>query len=146
MSTVVVVPAAPKVSFFAKVEGLLKKLFGSTTWEQTALTTLKVASPLIQGLVGLLAGENASVEATQILNEIKTDLAASIVMIQHIQTDTAPGGTAAVSAILNDASSNLSAFLAAGHIKNPQKVAQATQMVTMIVGSLQAVIALLPTK
>lgn len=131
------------MSFFSGIEKFFKKVFGSTTWEKTASTTLALIGPLTEEIVTIAAGEAAGVEVTSIVREVQSDLA--------LVAGVVSGGSPASPSLLNAASSslqsvksNLSGLLAAGHIKDPAKLQQVTGIVNTIIGEVSAILSAMP--
>jgi len=133
------------MSFFKGIESFFKKLFGSTNWEKTASTTLALVGPLTEEIVALSAGEPAAAEVQSIITEVQSDLAlVSGVVSGATPASASPSLISTATNSLNSVKSNLSGLLAAGHIKDPAKVAQVTGLVNTIVGEVEAILSAMP--
>jgi hypothetical protein len=131
------------IRMFKKIGSFFNKLFNNApSWSQKASTAITLVAPLTNTLVALADGEEAAAQATSIVHEVQSDLAAASSLLSEAHgTATAPAG---LSSILQGVTDNLSALLAAGHIKNPNTVTKVTAVVNTIAGEISAVIASLP--
>lgn len=132
-------------SFFSKIGHFFGKLFGAApSWSQKASTTITLVAPLTNTIIALAAGEEAAKEATAVVHEVQADLAAASHLLSeaHGSSEYSAGLTSVLEAVNN----NLGALLAAGHIKNPEKVTKVTAIVNTITGEISAVIGALPKK
>ena len=127
------------MSFFGKIENVFKKLFGQAPSAlQKAQSVISYVAPLVKGIMQAVAPEDAAT-AGNVIGEITTDLATASTLISqsHTATDQATALTS-VSNALGSVNTNLSALLAADHIKNPDTIAKITPLVGIATGELQA--------
>lgn len=132
-------------TFFQRIGAFFKKVFANSTVENEIITAMKVAGPMIAGVVGMCEGEAAQAEITSVVNEVVTDFAAACTLTQEVQAGTAPGGMASVQNILQDAQSNLGTLLTAGHIKNTATLQKVSITVNSVIGSIQGLLSSLST-
>lgn len=128
---------------FHKIGAFFTRLFNSApSWSQKASTAIKYVAPLTNTLVTLAAGEAEAEEYGRIVSEVQNDLAlASAVLSEAHGTSVAP---ASLNTALEAVNTNLDSLLAAGHVKNPEKVAKIEAIVKTITGEIEAVISSLP--
>lgn len=138
-------PAAPKTSFFKKVEAFFKKVFTSTKWETTASSTLLIVGPLLQTVITLLAGAPAGSAVGGILADIQTDLGAAKAFIDDANLTGATSSRAAAVNLLNSVKTNLPQLLAAAEVKNSGKQAEITSIVNTITGELGEILSAAPS-
>ena len=134
------------VGFFESVGKEFAKLFGkSSTFEQTAVSTIKYIAPLVETILTLTAGGPASEVATKIINAIESDLTTVSAVVKGAQA--APGSTAAVTVqtALTSVQSNLSEILTDADIKNSAKITEITTTVNLIRGEIGALLSGLST-
>ena len=62
-------------TFFDKVGSVLKKLFGSASFEQTVQSVITYAAPLLETIVGLAAGSPAATAVAAVVSTVQSDLA-----------------------------------------------------------------------
>ena len=129
---------------FKKIGSFFSKLFNNApSWSQKASTAITLVAPLTNTLVALADGEEEAAQATSIVHEVQSDLAAASSLLSEAHgTPLAPAG---LKSILQAVTDNLSALLAAGHIKNPDKVTKVKVVVGTITGEISAVLSSLPT-
>jgi hypothetical protein len=130
-------------SFFASAEDWFEKIFGHTTWQQTASTTIALSAPLVESLVAVTAGEADSAKVQEVVNEVQTDLATVAQLIKQSQGGTNTFQT--IANILNSVKNNLSGLLAAGHIKDQATLEKVTGIVNTVLGELVAILGSIPT-
>lgn len=128
---------------FKKIGNFFSKLFNSApSWSQKASTAITLIAPLTNTLVALADGEEAAAQATSIVHEVQSDLAAAASLLSEAHGNaTAPAG---LTSVLQAVTDNLSSLLAAGHIKNPEKVSKVSAIVNTITGEISAVLSSLP--
>lgn len=128
---------------FKKIGSFFAKLFNSApSWSQKASTAITLVAPLTNTIITLADGEEAAAQATSIVHEVQSDLAAAASLLSEAHgTATAPAG---LNTILQSVTDNLGALLTAGHIKNPEKLSKVEAVVNTITGEISAVIGSLP--
>lgn len=133
--------ANPVITFFEKIGGVFKKLFGSSaTWEQTALATIKYVAPLVETLVSLTAGPAVGTVVANVINEVKADLATLYTIAQ--QGAVVAGTSTATTAInaLTSINDNMAALLADSGVKNSAKVADIEATANLVTGETNALL------
>lgn len=132
------------VTFFEKVGGIFKKLFGSkATWEQTALATIKVVGPMVEILLSVI-NPGVGDEATSIINEIKADLTVLYSLAQTGAVSGTTTGGAQASQLIQSINTNMSTLLADAHVKNPATVARVTDVSNDISQEMTALLSNIP--
>jgi hypothetical protein len=134
------------MSFFKSIESEFKKIFGSTTWEKTAETTLTLISPLLETAVALTTGEPAAAALTAVIAKVQAALAAAVKVLSDVQAGKATSTSAVqtISTTLTAVQSDLQTLLTAGQIKNPATQAKITAIMNTVVGEVQAVLQEVP--
>jgi hypothetical protein len=127
-------------TFFEKIGDWFKEIGHVSTWEQTALTTLKIAAPLLNTLITLTAGEPIAAKVAGIVNQVISDLGATSALLTGSQG--ASGVT--VTSFLESVKSNLGALLADADIKNSTKAEQITGVVNTVIGEIEAISSAMP--
>jgi hypothetical protein len=130
-------------TFFEKVGQEIKKLFGSSTFEQEVQSTITYAAPLVEGILAIADPEIEPIVAG-VLNTVKSDLATVSTVVQSAKV--APGSSAAktISAALTSINSNLSGLLKVAEVKNSTKIAEITAAVNTLTGETNALLSNLP--
>jgi hypothetical protein len=146
MSTTAVTPAAvkTKTTFWHKVEAALKKIFGSSTWEQTAISVLTYAGPILQTVVALAAGGPAEALVAAAIATAKSDLGVAAAIVNGVTSTPAPNEVALFVNSMNSIKSNLTGLLTAAEVKNSGKQAEITSAVNLIVDEIDACVAHAP--
>lgn len=132
-------------SFFEKVGSELKRIFGSTSWEQTAEGVITYVGPLVETLAQLTLGTAASSALTGVLNSIKASLATLSAVVKGAATPSGSTDIQIATAAINSVQDNLAGILADADIKNSGKVADIEATVTLIDNEMKALLANLPT-
>lgn len=126
-------------TFFDKVGEFLKKVFGSTTVQQTVKATLSVLTPLVVEIVQLGLGSAASTVAQNILNDIQTDFATLSVVAQGAISSSPSTTLATFNAVVASLKANLSALLTDADIKNSAKFATIEDDVNFFLNEIGAI-------
>lgn len=126
------------MSWFTKVENAFKDLFKSTTWEQTAETTISVAAPMVETIVALAAGGPAEAAVASVVRQVQNGLAGAKAVLGSVSGTTAK---AQVSSLITAVNANLATLLQDADIKNSTHAAEITAAVNGLSGELQAIIA-----
>lgn len=129
-------------TFFHKVGSAFKKLFGSSTWEKTASSTITFVAPLLETIVGYVAGSGAENTVKGIIGTVQSDLATIAAVVDGGQVDA--HGTAVVVSALNSVRANMSGLLNLAEVKNSDKQAAITTAVNLVVGEVDAMLGALP--
>jgi hypothetical protein len=130
-------------SFFHSVGAAFKKLFGSSTWERTAASTITYVAPLLETIVQLAAGSAAEQAVAKVIATVQSDLATVAAVVDGTASGT-PHGTAVVVSALGSIKTNLSGLLSLAEVKNSGKVSQITTAVNLIVGEADAMLGAMP--
>ena len=141
MSTTAVSPAPAviaKITFWHRVENALKKIFGSTSWEQTATSVLTYVGPLVQTLVTLAAGGPAGALVGAAVATAKSDLGIAAAVVSGATSTPAANDVALFVNAMNSVKANLTGILSAAEVKNSGKQSEITNAVNLIVGELDA--------
>jgi hypothetical protein len=117
----------------------LKKMFGSTTWEKTASSTLLYIAPLIETISGLAAGGPAETIVTAVINKVQAALGTLSVVISGAATTPTASDMAAAVAALNSIKTNLSSLLQVAEVKSAPKSAEITEAVNTVIGEVDAI-------
>lgn len=125
-------------SFFQKIENFFKNLGHATTWERTASTTLAVASPLLDTLVELTAGEAAEKKVADVVAQIQRDMSLASTLLAS------PAKSTGLSDVFADINSNLGAILTDADVKNSTKITQIESVVKTVTGEIEAIVAAMP--
>ena len=130
-------------TFFEKVGSEIKKLFGSSTFEQEVQSTITYAAPLVEGI---LAVADPSLEpiVAAVLNTVKSDLATVSTVVQGGKVAAGSSAAKTICAALTSVNSNLSGLLQVAEVKNSTKIAQITAAVNTLTGETNALLANLP--
>lgn len=128
-------------NFFKSVGGFLKKLFTSSSATQQISSTITLAAPLAEEIVGLVAGDAGATQATNIVGEVKADLAAlaSVVAGAH-STGITPTVGGQMTSIIGSLKDNLGALLTAGHIKDTNTLSKVQGVAGTLLGELSAIL------
>jgi hypothetical protein len=129
-------------TFFEKIGEWFKEIAHNTTWEQTALTTLKVVAPLLDTLVTLTAGEAAGAVVANAVNQLQSDIAGAAALLSGADA----GGTVTVTSLLNSVKTNLGTLLADADVKNSTKITQITSVANTVIGEVEAILSAVPAK
>ena len=129
-------------TLFSSIKGFFTRLYNSTPkWSEEVSTGIKLAAPLTNSIVVLLAPEEAPL-VQGVVSEVQSDLAVAAQLVsQSHGSDTVPAG---VNTALDSVKNNLSGLLTAGHIKNADTLAKVTAVVNTIIGEVEAIIGALP--
>jgi hypothetical protein len=122
-------------TFFEKIGEWLKEIGHSATLEKTALTTLKVAAPLLDTLVGLVAGEPAEALVSKKVDQAQTDIAGAAALLSGASA----GGAVTVTSFLGSVKTNLASLLADADVKNSTKATQIESTVNTVIGEVEAI-------
>lgn len=131
-------------SFFHRVGAAFKKLFGNSTWEKTAQSTITFVAPLLETIVQLAAGSGAEQAVAKVVGTVQSDLATLLAVIDEANASTDPHTAAVVATALGSVKDNLSCLLNIAEIKNSGKITQVTAAVNLIVGEVDAMLGSLP--
>lgn len=132
-------------TFVEKVEAEAKKLFGSTTWENTLSSGVSYTAPFLEVLVGLAAGQPAEQLVAAAVNTAQADLATIKALVSGAMVPAGSPALAVVKAALNSLQSNLGGLLSVAEVKNSKTSTQITSVVNTIVGEANALLARAPS-
>lgn len=113
-----------------------------STWEKKASSTITFVAPLLETIVGLVAGSGLEKTVAGIIGTVQSDLATIAAVVDGGQIDA--HGTAVVASALNSVKANLSGLLQVAQIKNSDKQAAIMSTVNLIVGEVDAMLDALP--
>jgi len=136
--------AKPKTTFWHKVETALKKIFGSTSWEQTAIAVLTYAGPLLVTLVTVAGGGSAGAIVAAAVTAAKSDLGVAAAIVSGATGTPAASDVALFVNAMNSIKANLQGLLSAAEVKNSGKQAEITSIVNTIVDEIDACVAHAP--
>jgi hypothetical protein len=128
------------MSFFKKIEDWFKELGHAQTWEKTAVTTIKVAAPLLNTLITLTAGEPIAAKVSGVVNQVLSDLGAASAVLSD--SETASG--VSVTSFLSSVQANLQTLLADADVKNSTKAEQITGVTNTVIGEVEAILEAAP--
>lgn len=131
-------------SFFKKVGGELARLFGNTTWEQTAVSTINYAAPIVETIAQLVAGTAAASAIASVLNTVKADLATVSAVVKGAQVAKGSTASTTVRAALSSIVNNLSGLLSMAEVKNSAKAADITAAVQLLSNEATEMLQALP--
>jgi hypothetical protein len=129
-------------TFFHRIAAFFGR-FKDVKWTQVASSTLRIAGPLAETLVALVAGEPAAAVLTDVINEIQTDLGAAAGLLASDQAATAAGASQ-VQALLGAVKSNLAQLLSAAQIKDAGTQAKVTAVVSSLTDEVDAILGSIP--
>lgn len=134
-------------TFFEKVVAEFEKLFKTASWEQTAQSVITYAAPLVENLIGLVAGGPAEALVTGVVNIIKSDLAtlSAVVTGASAALPAAATDIQVAEAALTSIQNNLSAILQSAEVKSAATAAKVTSVVNTILGEVQALLGSIST-
>ena len=133
------------MSFFDKIGRFFKKVFSTTSWEQTASATITVVAPLLETVVALVAGAPAEALVANVVSEIQSDLAASTVLIQDAALGNGTTSTkTAIQSILTAVQTNLKSLENMAEIKDAATQAKVTAAVSAIGAEITAILTAIP--
>jgi hypothetical protein len=132
-------------TFFAKLKAAFEKVFGSTTWEKTALGVISFIAPLLETIVGLAAGGPAEALVAKVISIVQSDLSTLQTVVSDATSATSTSGLQTAQNALNSIKTNLSSLLTAAQIKNSTKAADITAAVNTVVGEVDAILENMPT-
>jgi hypothetical protein len=127
-------------SFFHKIAAFFESFATSNKLGKTISGTVKLLAPMLELVIAETAGEPAAAEVKSIIDEAQSGLAAVSALATSVTPATGESSTAQIATVLTGVKTNLSALLAAGHIKNPQKVAKVTEIVGTVTDELEAML------
>jgi len=132
------------VTFFHRVEAVLKKLFTNTTWEHTAQATISYVAPIVETILSLTVGTGVEKVVENIISIVQSDLATVSAVVQGAQVT--PGSTIAttVTTALESVKTNLAGILQLAEVKSSASVAKVESTVNLIVQEVEALLANLP--
>jgi hypothetical protein len=135
-------------TFFSRVEGFFKKVFGSSKWEKTASTTIAIIAPLLETVLTLTAGAPAAALVAAVVATVQKDLAATAVLIDDVDAGGASVATGPqqIANLLNGIKANLGGLLSVAEVKNSAKIAEITTAVTTVTAEVDAILAAIPAK
>lgn len=131
------------MSFFSKVASFFEKFIKNTTWEQKASAGLGLLAPGLESIVALTAGEPDAAEIQKVVAEVQSDLGTIAGLLSQSQAGVSV--TATLVNVLNSIKGNLSALLAAGHIKDQATLQKVTAIVNGVIAEVEAILPLIPT-
>ena len=132
-------------TFVEKVEAEARKLFGSTTWENTLSSGISYTAPFLEILVGLAAGEPAEALVAAAVSTAQADLATIKALVSGARVPAGSPALTVVRAALNSLQSNLGSLLGAVEVKNSKTSSEITSAVNLIVGEANALLARAPS-
>jgi hypothetical protein len=135
-------PATPEKeskvkSFFDHIGEWFKDHLGDAqSVEQTAVTALAVAAPLLNTLITLTAGAPIAAKVSAVVATVQTKLNSAIALLNGAE---AGDPIHSVDGFLGDVQTNLGALLTDVDIKNSTKAAQITSVVNTLIEEIEAV-------
>lgn len=128
---------------FHKIGSFFGKLFGSApSWTQKASAAITYVGPLVTGILALTTDPEYSGEVSNIIGEVKSDLALSSALVASAHgSGTVPAG---LESALQSVNNNLDGLLAAGHIKNADTLNKVKAIVGLVEGETTAILQSLP--
>jgi hypothetical protein len=121
------------------VETVFKKLFGSTSWEQTALAVITYVAPLLETIVALTAGGPAAALVTAIITTVKADLATLAAVVNGATATPPANELAAAQQALSSIQANLPQILQLAEVKNSANKDKITAIVNTVIGEVEAI-------
>jgi len=127
-------------TFFEKIFDFLKaEAPKAATWEKAAATALNVASPLLDELVGLTAGEAAETVVSNIVAQVKKDMAGASAVLAG-----SGGTTATLNSFLSSIQTNMGTLLTDADVKNATKFTEIESTANTVIGEIEAVVSSMP--
>jgi len=128
-------------TFFEKCWDFLKtEAPKAATWEKAAATALNVTAPLLDELVGLTAGEAAETVVSNVIAQVKKDMADASAVLAG-----SGGSGATLTTALGSIQSNLSTLLTDADVKNATKFSEIESTANTIIGEIEAVASSMPS-
>jgi hypothetical protein len=142
------VPSAPPAeqskvkTFFEHIGEWLEDHLGeASSFEHTAATALGVTAPLLEQLVGEVAGEAVEAKVQSVVTIVQNDLNNTSALLNGAEAGDA---THSVAGFLTDAQNALGTLLADADVKNSAKVAKITAIANTVLGEFKAIAAAIP--
>jgi hypothetical protein len=128
-------------TFFDKIWDFLKAEAPSAqNWEQAASTALKVASPLLDTLLTLTAGEAVESKVAGIVAQVQQDMSGAAGLLSG-----AGGTKATLTSFLTSIQTNLGTLLTDADVKNATKFTEIESTANTIIGEIEAVASSMPS-
>jgi hypothetical protein len=126
-------------TFFEKVGAEIKKIFGSTTVNQTIKATLTVVGPLVVTVVGLAGGPAASAAAAAILTDIQTDFGTVSALVQDGIPAAGSSAAQALTTALGSLKSNLGNLLTDAGVKSSASFSTIETNINLVINEVVAI-------
>lgn len=126
-------------SFFETVGSFIKKIFGSTTVQQTIRGTMAVLTPVIVEIVQLALGPVAGTAAEDILSQIQSDYGTLAAIVSGATSNSSTSTITTINNLVASLKSNLAALLSDAGVKNSAHFATIQQNVDFFLNEIGAV-------